>query len=557
MTPFLLQCIARELEAYFKSSRLNQISQPSSDVLYLSGYHPHRKLKYIVISTALSHPIIFFSNQKPPSQLSPPNFCRSLRKHLEYAQLINIEIQPGEKILKLYFKTSSGTFQLIFECLPKYPNLILVDFNHRIVSALRYKNNPERPVLPQHPYHPPPRSISKPNFWNLSIQELNQHWNHAQSQDFTQWIQNEFQGTDAQLASWIYQNNTMDFEKWEHTKQKVLTQPWDYFEIQTSASSLILSPFPLSGPTPTTRLYDQAHLALDSFYTLQLNQMTFLKEKANLESKIRKTLKHEKKILERVQQDRAHALLSDQYQFWGDLLLASLTHISPHSSSINLPDIIHGASQTVTIPLNPSLSPIQNVQFYFQKSKKGVRGLSLIEKRVLDVKNRIEFLQSSLRSIPAIHHLHEIEKINQELFPKPIRPITPPKITVKSIPPPHVFKERLDSKLELCAGTSASGNEYITFQLAQPEDLWFHVRDFPGPHVILRKLEKNISVSDEAILKAAQWAADHSQASKQSLVTISYTLKKYVKKIPGGKPGMVSFSKEKSIFIKPHIPSSD
>jgi predicted ribosome quality control (RQC) complex YloA/Tae2 family protein len=112
----------------------------------------------------------------------------------------------------------------------------------------------------------------------------------------------------------------------------------------------------------------------------------------------------------------------------------------------------------------------------------------------------------------------------------------------------------LNKDWELCAGSSAAANEYVTFQLAQPEDIWFHVRDFPGSHVILRRLRRDAILVENLVFEAALLAASKSKAPKESKVTVSYTEKKFVKRIPGMDTGIVSFSKERSLVVE--VPSA-
>jgi predicted ribosome quality control (RQC) complex YloA/Tae2 family protein len=68
------------------------------------------------------------------------------------------------------------------------------------------------------------------------------------------------------------------------------------------------------------------------------------------------------------------------------------------------------------------------------------------------------------------------------------RSLRPTKVKAEKVPTPNIIREKIGKEFELCVGTSAAANDYVTFQLAQPEDLWFHVRDLPGSHVLLRRL---------------------------------------------------------------------
>src|SRR5208282_6876023 len=95
---------------------------------------------------------------------------------------------------------------------------------------------------------------------------------------------------------------------------------------------------------------------------------------------------------------------------------------------------------------------------------------------------------------------------------KKVENIRPKKAKEEKVPTPNIIRNKVQKGFELCVGTSAAANEYVTFQLAQPEDLWFHVRDLPGAHVVLRRLQRDNIVNDDLILLAAKEAALHSKA---------------------------------------------
>ena len=80
-------------------------------------------------------------------------------------------------------------------------------------------------------------------------------------------------------------------------------------------------------------------------------------------------------------------------------------------------------------------------------------------------------------------------------------------------------------------------------------DLWLHIRNAAGSHVVIKTDGRE--VSDTVLMEAATIAAYYSKRSKDSKVDIDYTLIKYVKKIPGAKPGMVIYDNFKGITVSP------
>ncbi len=104
------------------------------------------------------------------------------------------------------------------------------------------------------------------------------------------------------------------------------------------------------------------------------------------------------------------------------------------------------------------------------------------------------------------------------------------------------------SGYKVLVGKNASANDYILRKLANPEDMWFHVKDHPGAHVLL-KCGKG-KVDEDDILFCSKLALKHSKLSRSGKGTVSYTRVKYLRKPKGAPPGAVLLSKEDTIYVR-------
>ena len=104
---------------------------------------------------------------------------------------------------------------------------------------------------------------------------------------------------------------------------------------------------------------------------------------------------------------------------------------------------------------------------------------------------------------------------------------------------------------EVLVGKGARENDELTFDIAGPEDFWFHVADYSGSHVVVRNPKKEKDLDDATLLKAAQMAAYFSQARNSSKVEVHYTKRKHVTKPRRAKPGLVKLVEFKSIKVEP------
>jgi predicted ribosome quality control (RQC) complex YloA/Tae2 family protein len=86
-------------------------------------------------------------------------------------------------------------------------------------------------------------------------------------------------------------------------------------------------------------------------------------------------------------------------------------------------------------------------------------------------------------------------------------------------------------------GRDAQSNDHLTFNVADKEDLWFHVKGVPGSHVVIRVLDK--LPTDSVIRFAAELAKKNSKAKSENSVTVVYCQRKFVKKESGMNAGQV------------------
>jgi len=86
-------------------------------------------------------------------------------------------------------------------------------------------------------------------------------------------------------------------------------------------------------------------------------------------------------------------------------------------------------------------------------------------------------------------------------------------------------------------GKDAKSNDHLTFNVADKEDIWMHVKGVPGSHVVIR-VRENLPTK-ETIKLAAEMAKKNSKAEKDSKVTVVYCQRRFVKKESGMNDGQV------------------
>jgi predicted ribosome quality control (RQC) complex YloA/Tae2 family protein len=196
----------------------------------------------------------------------------------------------------------------------------------------------------------------------------------------------------------------------------------------------------------------------------------------------------------------------------------------------------------IEISLDERLSPQQNAQKYYKEYSKLKSAKTHLEQIIAGGEKELSYLKNVLYDISAADE-QTLKCLKNELgdfFPqkKGAKPL-------KVSPQKPLLFEVSDGFTALC-GRTGKQNEELTFKTASKGDTWFHVKNAPGSHVILLcggRVPTNAAIAD-----AAKIAAEHSSLSGGK-IPVDYTEARYVKKIPGAKPGMVIYDKFSTIFI--------
>jgi predicted ribosome quality control (RQC) complex YloA/Tae2 family protein len=109
----------------------------------------------------------------------------------------------------------------------------------------------------------------------------------------------------------------------------------------------------------------------------------------------------------------------------------------------------------------------------------------------------------------------------------------------------------------LLAGRSGTENDFLTTRIARSEDLWFHVANVPGAHVVLRSPDGRAGTPPpELVERAASLAAWLSRLRAQDTVEVRWTERKRVRKPRKAPAGTVVMDQSRSLLVRPAPPPS-
>jgi len=221
----------------------------------------------------------------------------------------------------------------------------------------------------------------------------------------------------------------------------------------------------------------------------------------------------------------------EEFREYGDILISSLTRFGKGQKEFT-------TETGVRIPLDPTLSPVENAQEYYKKAGKASRGRELREQEAENLKIRLNRVTAELEQLDGIEDAEVLKSMVPEVkAQKQESAATTPGLSFTSGP------------FTILVGRSAAENESLLSRHVRGNDYWLHVRDYPGAYVFIRT-PKGKSVPLSTLLDAGNLALFYSKAKDSGAGDLYYTQVKYLRKPKEGKKGLVIPTREKNLFVK-------
>ena len=563
-----LYTIRQELEPLV-TARVDKIHQPSRDeiLLYMRGRDGASR---ILISTAGDSARIHLTQIPVENPAAPPMFCMLLRKHLGGGKLMAVRQDGLERILFLDFECTNELgdrvlLTLACEVMGRYSNLILIGEDGKVIDSLKRNADVtrERVLLPGFAYEMPHRS-HRLNFLDAEDDTILSALLLAPDASLDKALVGVFEGVSPLLArEWAYyvsRDAVRSRELTQNQKERLLFIIHDtarrlrerdcrFHILQTPEGALkdffFLRPQQY-GALMVVREMPSGSAALDEFYA-QRDLRARMKQRANdLFRLIMTRMERITRKLSNQRQELAETDKMEQNKLWGDLLSANLYRLQKGDAAASLENFYDETCPVVTIPLQVNLTPAQNAQRYYTLYRKAATAKEKLAEQIAQGEAELAYLESVFDVLSRAESESDLLLLREELREQGyVRSRT------KQKPPkqqPPMLYESSDG-FPILVGRNNRQNDQLTLKTASKNDIWLHTQNIPGSHVIL--VTDGAEPSETAIREAAVLAAYHSKARDSAQVPVDFTKVRFVKKPGGAKPGMVIFTNQQTLYIKP------
>lgn len=557
--------VVNELNDLLLGGKIQRITQPSKNDIVFNVYSMGQSYK-LLLSANNNEARIHLTEKKYENPEVPPNFTFVLRKHINQAKIVGIEQKGLDRVVifsissidEMGYDTSK---KLIVEIMGKYSNIILTDENYIIIDSIKRVNesmSSVRQVLPGLKYNfiqSDKIDISNQNFVkNIKIIDQKLPDNAI---PFKVLYQN-YQGFSPILAKELVFRAGIDPRiNWGLVSEKEKESLNDLlYKLQNDILSENLKAYSYKDDKKIREFHTLklSHInftevehplmshAIEEFYEVNKANDRLDQKKSDYSKKINSHIKQTQKKISILNDNILSESKIDSLRKNGDLLSANVHKINKGDSEIKVDDF-YDNNKEVKIILNPIKSPWENVESYYTRAKKIKNSVDYAKRDLPKQKDYISYLESLNDFINRSKSIEDLEEIKEEMEENNlIKKQGKKKRKNKKSKPMH-FKTNNGS--DIYVGKNSKQNDYITLKMANKDDLWFHVKNLPGSHVILR----SDNINDRDIEIAAYLAARNSSLSKEKKIDVDYTQKKNVNKAKGAKPGMVYYDDFKTISV--------
>lgn len=563
--------IVKDMKERLTGGRIYKIYQPENDEINLVIKNLGTTFR-LMLNASPTLPLVYFLSENKANPATAPNFCMLLRKHIGNGRIVGIE-QPGfERIIMIDIEhlDEMGDLcrkKLVIELMGKHSNIIFMEENGRIVDAIKRigaQISSVREVLPGYDYVLPPNEkmdpseVSKEYFQTVILEKAMsvEKAIYSSVTGFSKLIAGELcyeAGVDGNFStdSLAAGNKEALWDAFSGLVTRVKDGNYEPVIVYNEDEPVAFSSIPLKMYGDLRQEYFGDISELLACYYAKKDIYSRIRQKS---TDLRKVLATAVERTSRKYDIQRRQLKDtekrDKYRIYGELLQTYGYEVQTGDKEVTVMN--YYTNKEVTIPLDTTMTPVENANRYFNKYNKLKRTYEASLTLVEESKKTLEHLLSLQNSIEIATSEADLAEIKEEMVMAGLIKAKQGKkngVKQEKSKPLHYISS---DGFHMYVGKNNLQNDRLTFKTAGTKDLWFHAKEMPGSHVIV-KLEGAEDVPDATYEEAARLAAYYSSGKTSPKVEIDYTRRGNLKKPPQANPGYVIYHTNYSMVALPDI----
>lgn len=521
----------------------------------------HHKRRYLYLSADSQTPRVHVV----PARLRrgterPKQLGLLLRRYVEGGGITHVSQPSWERILQLDIDGPEGEVRLIIEPMERRANLLLVQ-DGIVLDCMRrvgHDENRFRVSLPNQPYQLPPPMLGKLDPFSASESEFVLRWqtNDDPKRKASQWLSTLVLGASPLLAkeslfrvsgqTSVLVSTVDPSALWQALQ--TIVQPLQRREWQPGAAvqegqALAYSCYPLTHLAGWQPM-ESMSAALIAYYGAAVGTEAYTEAKKPVEAQIEQARGRWNGKLASLESGLKDETERRYMQQAGELILAYQYAIQ--RGQTQLVAVYEVEDDPLVIPLDTSLTPLENAQRYFDKYNRAKRAQAGVPQLIEDTRLELAFLDQLDLDLSHAASYPDIDDVANVLIERGWWQGVPRIRRSSSKTGP--LRLTRDGYL-IWIGRNSTQNEIATFKQGNPQDVWLHARGVPGAHGIIR--HDGRSMPPDLIERVAAIVAYYSASRAEARVIVDVTRVKYVRKIKGAGAGMVTYRNEETVTVTP------
>ncbi|MBP3583823.1 MAG: NFACT family protein [Clostridia bacterium] len=565
----MMRCVLDELSSAMPEARIEKVLGPRNDEIDVQ-LHSGKRSARLVFNVGPNAPRLQLSERAKENPKTPPNFCMLLRKYFTGARIVSVEQPHFDRIARIgvscYDEMGFRELKyIVCEIMGKYANLIVLDSEDKVLAALKvidFAASTVRQVLPGLKYQVPamqeklhPLTLDRAAFF----EKLSAFPTERTGEKF---ITSTYSGIATQIAHELVYRATGDvdvplcnidtegfysvFEEWQRLLINRDYTPTLVIDSQGKPTDYSYMDITYLGDSMKKLHYESFSELLDAYFE-ERDRLEHINQRArDITTLLNNAVARTEKKLGIQRAALIDSERGEEYKKLGDLITANLYRLERGMDSFTATDYYDESCPEIEIKLDPRLYPSQNAQKMYKQYNKCKTAKVVLTEQISIWERELSYLSSVRDALSRAECEQDVLEIRDELYrsgyASRLRGYKPDK--QKKIAPKEFLTT--DGKTVL-VGRNNTQNDYLTFKLSDKGDIWFHVKDMPGSHVIL--VTEGEEPTDRDYTEAAELAAYHSTATGEG-VEVDYTRVKNVKKPQGSKPGYVIYKTNYTAYVK-------
>ncbi|MDU5807823.1 MAG: NFACT RNA binding domain-containing protein [Finegoldia magna] len=556
------KAIVDDIKEKLINGKISKVNQPDKNELDLIIYNNKQNYK-LLISASSSLPRMHFTNENKKNPIEAYNFCMLMRKYLQGAVITDIYQESMDRVVSIDINSRDEmgydmNYTLVVELMGKHSNIILIEKESRmIVDAIKrisFDTKSIRQILPKTKYsylEDDKINILKSDDLPINIAEETTKLQQVFYKNYTGFsptISREI-CLRADLDYNIRVEDLNDDEKSRFNqafidiREDIRNCDYEYSIVIDEDEKLKdFHVIKLEKYGYQKKNFDDIHEMLDYYYKKHSSNDSITQKSSHLKKIVSNKIQRNSNKLSNLTVDLQEAKKRDIYKVYADLISSNMHLINKGMDKITV-DNFYDDMNPIEIPLNPIKSGNENAQIYYKKFSKLKTREKMITQELPLIKQENEYLLQLLETLERVTEYQELSEIKDEMVKIGLIKKSKKKTAkVKPSKPRHFVTE---NNVDIFVGKNNYQNDNLTLKQANREDIFVHVKDMPGSHVIMRN--ENLIQKDYDV--ACFLAAYFSSMSKEKYVEVDYTEKKNVKKAKGAKPGMVFYNNFNTVNV--------